>query len=40
MISGREWGKAENYDLCINSSIGTKETANIIINYINNLNKK
>ena len=40
VISGREWGKAENYDLCINSSIGTKETANIIINYINNLNKK
>lgn len=39
-ISGKEWGKAENYDLCIDSSIGTKETAKIIINYINTLKNK
>jgi len=38
-ISGKEWGKAENYDLCIDSSIGKNETANVIINYINSLNK-
>ena len=38
-ISGKEWGKADNYDLCIDSSIGTKDTANIIINYIKSINK-
>ena len=38
-ISGKEWGNAGNYDLCIDSSIGTKETANIIINYIKSLKK-
>jgi len=36
VISGKEWGKAENYDLCINSSIGSEETAKVIINYIKN----
>ncbi|MBQ9072593.1 MAG: MATE family efflux transporter [Bacilli bacterium] len=38
-ISGKEWGKAENYDLCIDSSIGTEETVKVILNYINTLNK-
>jgi len=38
-ISGKEWGKAENYDLCIDSSIGVEETAKVIINYLNTLNK-
>lgn len=38
-ISGKEWGKAENYDLCINSSIGKEETTKVIIDYINKLNK-
>ena len=39
-ISGKEWGKAENYDLCIDSSIGAEATVKVIINYINTLNKK
>lgn len=34
-ISGLEWGNSENYDLCINSSIGKQETADIICEYIN-----
>lgn len=29
-ISGLEWGNVENYDLCINSSIGIENTANTI----------
>lgn len=29
-----EWGKLENYDLCINSSIGKEETANIICEFV------
>lgn len=38
-ISGKDWGNADNYDLCIDSSIGAKETANIVINYINSIKK-
>ncbi len=34
--TGQTWGAKENYDLCINSSIGVKETVNLIYNYINN----
>jgi len=34
-ISGKEWGKAENYDLCIDSSIGVEKTAEIICEFIN-----
>ena len=30
MISGKIWGKSENYDLCIDSSIGKEKTAKII----------
>ena len=33
-ISGLEWGKLENYDLCIDSSIGKEETANIICEFV------
>lgn len=33
-ISGKEWGKVENYDLCIDASIGAETTAKIIIDYI------
>lgn len=39
MISGNNWGECKNYDLLINSSIGTEETANIIVEYINTINK-
>lgn len=36
IISGLEWGKLENYDLCIDSSIGKEETTNIICEYVKN----
>lgn len=32
-VSGLEWGKRENYDLCIDSSIGNEATADIIVEY-------
>jgi cytidylate kinase len=35
-ISGRKWGEAKNYDLCINSSVGAKNTAAAICEYIKN----
>lgn len=37
MISGNNWGECKNYDLLINSSIGTEQTANIIVEYINTI---
>ena len=33
-ISGREWGNPHAYELCIDSSIGVEETANLICDYI------
>lgn len=39
-IAGEAWGKMENYDLCIDSSIGPDKTAQIIIDYVKNMNKK
>lgn len=36
-ISGLEWGKRENYDLCLDSSIGNEETAKIIAEYAKNI---
>ena len=33
-ISGAEWGKAQNYDLCIDSSIGVENAAKCILEYI------
>lgn len=32
-ISGLEWGARENYDLCLDSSIGNEATAKIIVDY-------
>lgn len=40
MISGTSWGDYKNYDLMINASIGTEETANMIIDYIKKREKK
>lgn len=40
MISGNTWGDYKNYDFLIDSSIGSEETANIIVNYIKNLKKE
>ncbi|MBQ7912358.1 MAG: cytidylate kinase family protein [Clostridia bacterium] len=33
-ISGREWGDSKNYNLCIDSSIGVENCAEIISSYI------
>ena len=35
-ISGMHWGNPHNYDLCIDSSIGSEACANVICAYINN----
>lgn len=35
MISGQKWGKPENYDLCINSSIGAEAAAKMIVDVVN-----
>ncbi len=37
--TNQEWGKINNYDLCIDSSIGTEKTSEIICEYILKLNK-
>ena len=39
MISGRTWSNPENYDLCIDSSIGKEKTAEIICDYIKKIKK-
>lgn len=39
LISGKVWGDKENYDLCIDSSIGSEKTADIICDYINKVQK-
>ena len=33
-ISGLEWGKRENYDIMIDSSVGMETCANVIVNYV------
>ena len=37
MVSGKDFGKLQNYDLCIDSSIGAEKTANIICEYVKNI---
>ena len=39
-ISGLEWKKVQNYDLCIDSSIGAEKTANLICEYIRMIQKR
>lgn len=39
-ISNQEWGDINNYDLTLNSSIGTETCAEIICDYIKTLEKK
>lgn len=34
-ISGQNWGDAVNYDLCVNSSVGVEQSAEVILNYLN-----
>lgn len=36
LISGNTFGDVNNYDLCIDSSIGVENTANLICEFINN----
>lgn len=38
MISSSKFGDVNNYDLCINSSIGAEATAEVICNFIKNKN--
>jgi cytidylate kinase len=33
-ISGRKWGDAKQYDLCIDSSIGVQKAANVVVEYV------
>lgn len=35
-ISGQKWGDVHQYELCVDSSIGVEESANLILEYINN----
>lgn len=37
LISGQKWGDIQNYDLCIDSSIGKEKTIEIICDYIKKL---
>ena len=37
-VTGKEFGNVNNYDLCINSSIGVEKTAEIILDYISKRN--
>lgn len=40
IIANQIWGDKVNYDLSLDSSIGTRQTAKVIIDYINNLKRK
>ena len=38
--TGKEWGKAQNYDLCLNTGlIGIEQAADIVADIVNNANK-
>ncbi len=39
-ITGNSWGDMNNYDLCVDSSIGSEKTAKIICEYVKNMDKK
>ncbi|MCC8014958.1 MAG: MATE family efflux transporter [Eubacterium sp.] len=36
-ISGRSWGSPHDYELCIDSSIGSEAAADVILSYIKNI---
>ncbi len=38
-ISGNNWGDVKNYDLCINAGIGKEKVADIIVDYVKNMEK-
>ena len=33
-ISAQKWGDSKNYDLCVDSSIGVKQSADLIVSYV------
>ena len=33
-VSSKEWGDSENYDVCIDSSVGLENTAEILLKYV------
>ena len=39
-VTGKDFGEPSNYDLCIDSSIGVEKTADLIIDFVNKMNKK
>lgn len=39
IITNSSWGNKENYDLCLNCSIGNEKIIKIVCDYINNLSK-
>ena len=39
-VSGRTWGNAGNYELCIDSSIGVENTARLIADYVREAEKR
>ncbi len=38
-ITGKKWGDSHRYELCVDSSIGVEETANLISSYIKSVSK-
>ncbi len=34
IVSGNSWGNVNNYDLCIDSSIGAEETSDLIVEFV------
>lgn len=38
-ISGNDWGKPKNYDLCIDAEIGIEKASQVIIDYVKNMDK-
>ncbi len=38
-ITGKKWGDSHRYELCVDSSIGVEETANLISPYIKSVSK-
>lgn len=40
VIANRKWGEKENYDICLDCSIGNDKIVNIICEYIKEKNKK
>ena len=39
-VSGQEWGNPHGYELCIGSSVGEEETADMICGYIRRMGRQ